>query len=168
MKKLIIGTSLCSLAVFLSGCASLICGPTQSISVKSKPSGAEVTVYNVFKDPICKQTTPCVVKLDRRNEEYKSAQYQIVIAKEGYAPVTIDLTGSVNRAYLANILYGGIGFAIDPITGAMWTLSPDEIDTKLVASESAFFGKEKGLFVCLKDQVPPELQPYLKRSSLAD
>ena len=61
------------------------------------------------------------------------------------------LIGSVNRAYTANLLNAGIGYAIDPVTGAMWTLSPQGLDAKVISEEIGFF-KDPGLLVSLKEE----------------
>jgi hypothetical protein len=45
----------------------------------------------------------------------------------------------MNRAYLANILFGGVGLAIDPATGAMWTLSTSDADQKLLTHNTTAF-----------------------------
>jgi hypothetical protein len=144
-----------------TGCASIICGKQQSVSIDSKPAGAEVLVYDSNGEIIFQNTTPCVAKLNRKTSDYESADYVVLIRKEGFAPVQVPLTGKLNRAYLANFL-NVIGFAIDPITGALWTLSPDEVAPKLEGEQAAFFGNQKGILICLKDQVPQDLVPYLR------
>src|SRR6266550_6233956 len=98
-----IGASVCLVALF-AGCASVICGPKQSVGIDSKPSGAEVMVYNGDGEVIFKSTTPCAAVLDRRNHDYQSASYVILVRKEGFAPVQIPLEGQINKAYFANIL----------------------------------------------------------------
>src|SRR2546426_995337 len=99
----------CSLLALLSGCASVICGPKQAVAIDSKPHGAEVLVYDSHCDVVFQETTPCVLKLARRTADYDKANYVVLIKKEGFAPVQIALTGEVNKAYFANILFGGLG-----------------------------------------------------------
>ena len=117
----------CSLISLLTGCASFVCGPKQTVAIDTKPHGAEVLVYDGHCEVIMEKTTPCTVKLPRRTDDYEGANYVVLIKKEGFAPVQVPLTAQVNRAYFANVLTAGIGFAIDPITGGMWTLTPDTI-----------------------------------------
>ena len=140
----------CSLIALLSGCASVICGPKQAVTIDSKPHGAEVLVYDSHCDVIFQKTTPCTAKLPRRTPDYDAANYVILIKKEGYAPVQIPLTGQVNKAYFANILFGGLGMAIDPITGGMWTLSPDSVDSSSVTENAAT--DKPGFLVSLKQE----------------
>jgi len=150
------------LVTLFSGCASFMCGPHQSVSIDSHPRGAEVLVYDCHGEIVLKETTPCVACLDRREHGYtRAAHYVVLVRKEGYAPVQVPLDGSVNRAYCVNILSAGIGYFVDPMTGSMWTLSPGDIDAKLVSENAAFFPKG-GIMICLKEEVPAALTPYLK------
>jgi len=150
------------LATLFTGCASIMCCPQQSVSIDSRPRGAEVLVYDSRGQIVLQKTTPCVAKLIRREHDYlRAANYVVLVRKEGYAPVQVPLTGLVNRAYCVNVLSAGIGYIVDPITGSMWTLSPAEVDTRLVAENAAFFHPD-GLMVCLKEELPPALTPYLK------
>src|SRR5258708_22271005 len=103
----------CSVIGLLSGCASIICGPKQAVSIQSKPPGAEVLVYDSRGEVIFHEKTPCVAKLDRRAHELvAAANYVVLIRKEGFAPMQFPLTGLVNRAYYANIMFGGIGLIV--------------------------------------------------------
>jgi hypothetical protein len=152
----------CGAVALLGGCSSMLCGPTQSVSIDSKPQGAEVLVYDWNGEVVFSKTTPCVAHLDRGNGDYEHANYVVLVRKEGFAPVQIHLNGKVNRAYLLNTL-NIVGFAIDPITHSMWSLSPDAVSAELLSENAAFFEKNKdGLFICLKEEVPPALTQYLK------
>jgi len=143
----------CCLITLLSGCSSIMCGPKQKVSITSRPVGAEVLVYNSHAEVIYKGTTPCVAKLDRRSPDYvEGAKYAFVIKKEGYTPVLMPMVGTVNRAYFANIMNGGLGYAIDPLTGSMWTLSPEGADPTTVSEHLAFFSDKKILMVTLKEE----------------
>jgi hypothetical protein len=150
------------LVTLFSGCATFICGPHQSVSIDSHPRGAEVLVYDSRGQIVLKETTPCVAHLIRREQGYlRAAHYVILVRKEGYAPVQVPLDGSVNRAYCANVLSAGIGYFVDPMTGSMWTLSPQDVDAKLVTENAAFF-RPGSIMICLKDEAPAALVPYLK------
>jgi len=143
----------CCLITLLSGCSSIMCGPKQKVSITSRPVGAEVLVYNSHAEVIYKGTTPCVAKLDRRSPDYvEGAKYAFVIKKEGYTPVLMPMVGTVNRAYFANIMNGGLGYAIDPLTGSMWTLSPEGADPTFVSEHQAFFSDKKTLMISLQEE----------------
>jgi hypothetical protein len=164
MKSIITTTASCLVLALLTGCASVICGPTQKVSIDSRPRGADVLVYDSRGEVVLQSTTPCVAKLDRRAHDYlESASYVVLIRKDGYAPVQVPLTGIVNRAYFANILLGVVGLVVDPVTGSMWTLTPDTVSPKLLSENAAFFQRDnKGLLICLKEQVPQDLVQYLE------
>lgn len=125
--------------VFFTGCASMMVGTRQSVALDSKPSGAEVTVYNNHGEVVFQGTTPCMPKLERTPPESVRPNYVVLIRKEGFTPVQLPLKSEMNRAYLANILFGGVGLAIDPATGAMWTLSTSDADQKLLTHNTTAF-----------------------------
>ena len=150
------------LVTLFSGCSTFMCGPRQSVAIDSHPRGAEVLVYDSRGEIVLKGTTPCEANLVRREHGYtRAAHYVVLIRKEGYAPVQVPLEGSVNRAYCANILNGGIGYFVDPMTGSMWSLSPGDVDAQLVSENAAFF-RPGSIMICLKEEVPAALTPYLK------
>jgi len=140
-----------ALMTFASGCASVICGPTQKLAINSKPDGAEVLVYDSHGEVVYENTTPCTAKLHRANDEGDRASYIILVRKQGFAPVQIPVSGQVNKAYFANVLSGGIGFFVDPMTGAMWTLTMDSVNPQLVDEHAAFRGQDNDVFVKLRD-----------------
>src|SRR5438067_63739 len=156
-KSLLTLVSCCGLITLFTGCASVICGSKQNITLDSKPGGAEVVVYDAHCDVVFRGITPCVASLRRCEPEEGRASYIILVKKEGFVPVQIPLNGRVNRAYLANALYGGVGLITDPITGAMWTLSSTRIDPQLLQEEKAFARSEKGFAISLREQVSDSL-----------
>jgi len=163
MKSVFALLSGCALATLLTGCASVLCGSTQSVAIDSRPIGAEVVIYDSNGKVVCEQKTPCVAKLTRRADGYlESASYVILVKKEGFAPVQVPISGTVNRAYFANIMNGGLGFVIDPITGSMWTLSPNAIDANFKGNSEFTFAHDDGLKICLKEEVPQELIGFLE------
>ena len=141
-----------ALITFSTGCASVLCGPRQNVVINSKPDGAEVLVYDSHGEIVYENSTPCVAKLDRGSAEGDRASYVILIRKQGFAPAQIPVTGRVNKAYFANALFGGIGFAIDPMTGSMWTLTPEGADPTTVSEHLAFFSEKKTLMISLKEE----------------
>lgn len=153
----------CSIIGLFSGCSSIMCGPRQSVSIGSKPTGAEVIIYDSRGEIVNKETTPCTVSLSRQAHEWvTAANYVVLVRKEGYAPVQVPLTGCVNRAYYANIMNGGIGYIVDPMTGCMWSLYPPNVDTKLANENAAFLNHKGEIFIVLKEQVPHDLLSYLE------
>src|SRR5436190_3827791 len=64
--KLITG---CCFIALLTGCASVLCGPKQSVSINSRPSGAQITIYDGAGDVVFRNVTPCIAKLNRRAKD---------------------------------------------------------------------------------------------------
>lgn len=120
-------------ALGLSGCASIIEGSTQNITVKSEPAGASISITDRGGQKIHTGVTPATVSLKRGAGYFKSEQYTVRFEKPGFEPTEVKIIGSVNGWYFGNILIGGlIGMlAVDPATGAMYTLAPADLSATL-------------------------------------
>ncbi len=109
------------LALSGSGCASIVHGSSQEVSIVSEPSGAEVWIdgEKVGKTPV----TP--------NLKRKRA-HQVVIRKKGYQEEHRILHRVLSGAVAGNILAGGlIGWGVDAVTGAQWRLVPETLHVEL-------------------------------------
>ncbi len=130
-----------ALVILLSGCASIIKGGSQDISISSSPSGATFQVKdNKSQLSAINGTTPGTVTLKKGTGYFSSASYTVTVSKEGYHPHVVTLSGSVNGWYLGgNLIFGGlIGYlVVDPLTGAMWTLSPDNVQAGLALASTS-------------------------------
>ena len=64
------------------------------------------------------------------NGFFKPAGYEVAFSKEGFQTKKIQVTASVNGWYIGNIIFGGLLglLIIDPATGAMYTLSPKDVN----------------------------------------
>src|SRR6266850_1143270 len=152
----------CALITLLTGCSSMMCGPRQSISISSKPTGAEVLVYDPHGEIVFQNKTPCVASLLRAAPEVERSAYIVLIRKEGYAPVQIPLNSHINAAYLANVLNGGVGMIVDSFAGTMWTLSADGLDAKLVDESASIVHEDSDLMIALKQQTGEDLLAHLE------
>ena len=128
-NKLLIGILALS-ASLSTGCATIVSGSTQDISVSSVPPGATVTAM----PGSTKATTPGVLTLHR-----KDGPYNVTFSLDGYNPYTVSLTADTNGWVFGNIVLGGglisvVGLLIDTDTGASLKLSPDEINANLIKS----------------------------------
>ena len=160
MKKLV----LVLLAAFVfSGCASIISGSTQEIRISSSPISANVVIYDRHNVKVGEGdfSTPVIAILKRGNGYFTRAKYTVEISKEGYEKQTIEISSGLNGWYWAgNLLIGTwLGWLIvDPISGAMWTLKPDNINAELQQSLSFNeHGKVDGIYVVLKEQIPTDI-----------
>lgn len=85
----------------------------------------------------CK-STPASVSLQRGDGMFKGANYRVAFEASGYRPGETWIESDVNGWFYGNIALGGlIGMLVDGSTGAMWTLSPADINCNLVSSTPA-------------------------------
>jgi hypothetical protein len=150
----------------LSGCASIIGkGTPQLVTINSMPSDASLKIEDVRTGAtIYAGKTPYTATLAKNAGYFKSAKYQVVIEKEGYPTKHFIIDAYPNGWYIGgNFIFGGlIGWLIvDPLTGAMWTLSPELINADL-GSQSTLIKTGDGLAIALKGDVPAELQDKLE------
>ena len=122
--------------VLLSGCASIVDGGPRTVQVSSDPPGAKLTIFNKMGKEVCVQTTPATISLKRAKGYFSGEDYKLVFEHADYYPYETHIKSKVNGWYFGNLGFGGlIGFLIvDPATGAMFTLSPNELDCNLVSS----------------------------------
>lgn len=108
-------------AASLSGCATIMHGGNQSVGFSSNPSGAQVYVDNQVVG-----VTPVTATLSRKD------QHLVRVEMQGYAPYEMRLNRSMSGWVWGNLLIGGIpGLAIDAISGAIYKLTPNEVNASL-------------------------------------
>jgi diacylglycerol kinase family enzyme len=111
--------------LFVTGCASIVSGTKQEVAFRSTPPGATVTV-----DGENHGGTPMTLKLSRKS------RHEVSFALDGYQPYEMSLTKSLNGWYFGNILFGGIiGLVVDAANGAMYKLTPKQVEAMLGAAE---------------------------------
>ena len=121
MRKTILIATL-SISLLLPSCASIVSGSKQNINFNSTPEGAIVWVDNVNLG-----VTPVTAKLERSKKDQK-----VKIELQGYKPYELTLTRKTNGWIWGNILFGGIiGIIVDSSSGAMYRLTPDQIEAQL-------------------------------------
>ena len=159
MKKLFTASIIATTLTF-TGCASIFSGSTQTLTFKSVPDTANISITNKAGEKIHTGSTPATVTLKRGNGFFQPASYEVTFTKDGYQPKKIQVTANVNGWYIANIIFGGlIGFLIvDPATGAMYTLSPSDINTLLDATQLVTTKKEQqSLTVMMVQDIPVDM-----------
>lgn len=130
---------ICAIAasLMLTSCATIIKGSKQEFNITSNPS--EATVY-VNENSIGK--TPLTTKLARKETNTK-----IKLTMNGYKDVEIPLKREGNGWIWGNIVFGGlIGLIVDVSDGAMYQLTPKQINAEL-AKNVAFNGKGNGVYI---------------------
>lgn len=138
----------------LSGCATILHSGPRPITVSSTPPGATVSIYDRDNALVGKNTTPFVAELPTKYSYFKGQKYRLVFELPAYAPAEVKLEPKLSGWYFGNIVIGGlIGMLIvDPITGAMYNLSPDKIEQPLSPSQAQLVRNGKGFLVVLASQ----------------
>jgi len=135
----------------LSGCATILHNGPRTVSVGSTPAGAKVTIYNRDNTLVRQETTPFIVQLPTQYKYFKGEEYRLEFALPGYKPAEVKLGPSLSPWYWGNILLGGlVGMLIvDPLTGAMYDLSPDKVQQPLTPAQAEVLREGRGFVVKL-------------------
>ncbi|OGT36989.1 MAG: hypothetical protein A3F11_09275 [Gammaproteobacteria bacterium RIFCSPHIGHO2_12_FULL_37_14] len=122
MKKTIL-VSLISIIGLLSGCASIVSGTSQRISVSTAPAkGASCSLEN-NKGKWYLNNTPGTVTVNRSFNDL-----QINCKKPGYTPTFKQVASNTKGMVFGNAVFGGIlGAGIDMADGAAYEY-PQSID----------------------------------------
>lgn len=117
-------------ATGLMGCATLIHGPSQEVTVESTPSEAQVEVDG---RPVGETPVTTVLARDR--------EYSVRIYRDGYEPhqTTLRPGRSIWAAVNALNLFVP-GLLVDASTGALHTLEPGAITAELTPVDSSGAG----------------------------
>jgi len=152
------------LPILFTGCASIVDGGPKLVQINSNPLGAKVTVFDKTGKEISVLTTPASVALKRCHGFLSGEDYKLVFENAGYYPYETHIKSTVDGWYFGNIIFGGlIGIVIvDPATGAMFTLSPREVNHNLVSSAVALTPQEIAA-ADLKANPAPEPNKIIKR-----
>ncbi len=143
MRKTIISSSF-ALTLLLSSCATIVSGSKQNVKFSSDPSTA-----TIFIDEVEVGKTPFEIKLARKSE------HSVMIKLEGYQTYETKLTKKFNGWFVGNIIFGGlIGLIIDPITGAMYNLTPNEINAQMNKG-TAFRSNGKDVYIAIALNIDP-------------
>ena len=106
-----------------SGCATIIKGPKQLVTIDSNVRDADVLVGS-----------ETVGKTPFNGPIKRGSSTQVTVKKEGYYPRTVTLSTQTETAFWGNILIGGVlGSSTDSGTGAMHKYSPATIQIDLSA-----------------------------------
>ena len=130
---------LLALPVLATGCASIVDGGRKSVKIDSNPEGAKVTIVNRAGKEICTRTTPATVSLNRSAGFFEGEAYTLKLQKEGFYPYEAHVQSTLDGWYFGNVVLGGwIGLlVVDPATGAMFTLSPRQVNCNLVPIQTS-------------------------------
>ena len=100
--------------LLLAGCATVVNGGNQDVSVATNPPGATCTVERVGAPVGIINPTPGMMSVSRSKNAL-----DMVCTKPGYQTAATTVASSFNGWTFGNLLAGGIiGFGIDAATGA--------------------------------------------------
>lgn len=144
-------TAIVGAGVSLSGCATVMNSGPRSIPVSSTPPGAKVSIYDRSERLVVTNTTPFVAVLSTKYKYFRGQQYRLVFDLAGHEPAEVKLKSKRSGWYLGNVLVGGLPglLVVDPITGAMYYLTPEEVDQPLTPLPAEVVQEGEG--------VPPEV-----------
>jgi hypothetical protein len=118
MNRFALWLPLCLLAG-LSGCADIIDGSTQVVSVQTTGAAGEIDGVQCAlnnKKGTWQVTSPGSVTVHRGSEPLG-----VSCTKNGYAPATEQVASSTNNYVFGNVLLGGgVGATVDTVSGAAW------------------------------------------------
>lgn len=105
------------LILLQAGCATVVSGKNQDVMIRSNPPGAEILI-----DGTITGKTPMMASLARKR------RHTIELSSAQHGKLTRATTKGFNWWYLGNLILGGVvGLIVDPITGAMFDVSPEEV-----------------------------------------
>jgi len=138
----------------LSGCATIVHSGPRAIPVASSPPGAKVSIYDRSNTLVLTNTAPFVAQLPVKFGYFKAQTYRLEFALPGHAPAVVNLDSRVSGWYFANLAFGGLlgMLIVDPLTGAMFNLTPEKIDQPLTTSQAQVIRQGKGVLVVLLAQ----------------
>ncbi len=154
LKQICLMTMLAAFTA-VSGCASIVHSGPRAVPVASSPPGAKVSIYDRSNRLVMTNTTPFVAQLPVKFGYFKSQNYRLDFELPGHSPVSVNLDSKVSGWYFGNLVFGGlIGMLIvDPLTGAMFNLTPDKIEQSLTPAQADTVHSGKGVLVVLTSQV---------------
>jgi hypothetical protein len=110
-----------SLALGLSGCATVFHGSHERMSVDSDPRGAEVYINDKYSGD-----TPLRIKL------WSGAIYRIEFRKEGYRPKVVNISNHIGVGWIVlDVITGLVPVLIDAVTGSWFSLDQHFVDAAL-------------------------------------
>lgn len=166
ITSIVIATAVSLLGLFGSGCASIVHGGARNVTINSQPAGAHVVITNTRTgSAVHSGTTPMTVSLSPKGGYFRGQAYTVSFKLDGYQPAEVQIKPTMSAWYLGNVIFGGlIGLiVVDPLTGAMWNLSPDKIEQPLSAQQAQLIKQQDGFVVVLLSSLTESEKSHLVR-----
>lgn len=147
-RRAFTGALLAASAFVVSGCATVIKGTDESISVITEPQGATCTLVREGKTVGVVNPTPGTVELDRDKDDI-SVNCVLADYEDSSEVISSEFTGYT----LGNvILGGGIGAVVDAASGAN-SEYPDSITVMMIPKEFTSEAQRDEIYDRLKARV---------------
>lgn len=131
MKKQLATAAALAAVLSLNACATIMQGSKQNVGFASTPSGA-----TIFVDGQNMGVTPASLSLARKQE------HTVRIDLAGYQPYEMVLNRGVSGWVWGNLVFGGlIGLVVDVTTGAMYKLTPEQVEGQLMTRQATLNGQ---------------------------
>lgn len=147
MTSFVLGAAcLAALSFGATGCATILSGTSDNITIQSTPSSATYSVKTMkYENEVASGATPATINLSRKNE------YKVTIKVSGYKEKIVPIYQEFNGWAICNL--GGIlGWGIDYLTGAIYKLAPQQINVTLETASIDGNTRLYGLIRRLDDQ----------------
>lgn len=134
MKKNILMPLAGLVSILLSGYASIVAKNDQVVTISTEPDGADVIIKNNKGRVVHKALSPTNVTLLTSDGYFSGETYSVSLRKNGYWGKDLVINSTPRGWYLfGNIAFGGLAdwFIVDPVTGAMYKLKPEDINETL-------------------------------------
>ncbi|MCL2065645.1 MAG: penicillin-binding protein activator LpoB [Candidatus Cloacimonetes bacterium] len=116
-KTAFLSCIVCLVIALFTGCATIITGTSDQVTITSDPPDARVMIYNRSNNQLVRTVqTPAVLNLP------KNRTYRFVVEKDGFQQERRDLGTSFNPWFLGSLTFGTLYFA------QAFTEPPYEID----------------------------------------
>ena len=133
MKYIFIILSVCIGLAGFNACSTIFNTTTQEIELNSNPPNAKIYV-----DGKIFGTTPQVINIER------GVNHTVKFELEGFEAYETQITRQMSNWFWFNALNGFIpGMSVDLLTGAMYSLFPDEMNAELSPSKVETKTKKK-------------------------
>jgi hypothetical protein len=137
------------------GCASIMNGGSRSISMRSVPAGATISVFKEDGEQVHSGTTPLIVPLSPGKGYFRGQAYTVRFEMNGYRPAELIIRPEVSGWYFGNIIFGGLLglLIIDPATGSMWNLAPEKLEHTMTPLQASSINEHNGFMIALLSDV---------------
>jgi len=131
-KFIILLLALITISIGFTGCATIMSGTTQLVTISCNVDGADIALDGQFIGK-----TPFTGEIDKNGEI-------LVVSKSGYKPFNIALSTSIDAMFWGNIITGGtLGSITDFSSGAAYEYSPSNFYVELVAEGVSLIEQQK-------------------------